>query len=357
MHVPWGWIKQRPHFLAEQLSDTVEVDVFVTKSFRTSNLTANTTKLNITTIFKFPFERFKIIRFINIKIVQFLLKYIYCIEKYKYIWITDLRLYSLIQNLLTNKQKLIYDCMDDVLEFEVLKEQQDELENIENKLFQNADLILFSSKELKSRKVEKYNLLNDSYGLVYNALDRSLINAEIFDDYDSLFEEYKQNNYKVLTYIGTISSWFDFEVIRKSLKDFEDIVYFIIGPIEQNIEVLKHDRIKYFGSVEHKYVTTLVLKSDILVMPFKLNKLVLAVDPVKMYEYIAFGKKIISVKYDELEKFSEHLSLYENYDEFKTILMNLSDIKDVNILNNDFIELNTWKKRKEDIMTLLENIS
>ena len=61
---------------------------------------------------------------------------------------------NLLQNLLTNKQKLIYDCMDDVLEFEVLKEQQDELENIENKLFQNADLILFSSKELKSRKVE-----------------------------------------------------------------------------------------------------------------------------------------------------------------------------------------------------------
>ena len=31
MHIPWGWIKQRPHFLAELLSIDFDVDVFYKK--------------------------------------------------------------------------------------------------------------------------------------------------------------------------------------------------------------------------------------------------------------------------------------------------------------------------------------
>ena len=27
MHIPWGWIKQRPHFFAEKLAKDVIVDV------------------------------------------------------------------------------------------------------------------------------------------------------------------------------------------------------------------------------------------------------------------------------------------------------------------------------------------
>ena len=79
MHVPWGWIKQRPHFLAEQLSDDYEVSVVIPKSFRVPNLTVNNTKMNIRSIIKFPFERFKIVRLVNTIIVQFLFKYIYLI--------------------------------------------------------------------------------------------------------------------------------------------------------------------------------------------------------------------------------------------------------------------------------------
>ena len=92
-------------------------------------------------------------------------------------------------------------------------------------------------------------------------------------------------------------------------------------------------------------------------MPFKLDKLVTAVDPVKMYEYIAFGKKIISVKYNELDKFSQYVSFYENYNEFKKILQSLESDKSVNILNDNFLELNNWENRKKKVVNLIEGMS
>jgi hypothetical protein len=356
MHVPWGWIKQRPHFLAEQLNDDFEIRVMIAKSFKKVDLTINKSKIDVTTFFKLPFDRFKLIRIINIGIVKFLFKYIYAINKYQYIWITDLRLYPLIENIILNNQRLIYDCMDDILEFKSLKKQYNELEDIEKKLFKSSDLILFSSKTLQNRKIEKYNISKNKFGLIYNALDKGFKNNKLYHKYDFIFQQYKDNNYTIITYIGTVSDWFDFDLLKKSLKDFDNIVYFIIGPIEKNIKILKHQRIKYFGAVEHSHIKSIVLKSDILIMPFKINKLIEAVDPVKMYEYITFGKVIISVQYDELIKFYKYLNLYNNYSEFKHILNNVKDIKRVNILDNNFLELNTWESRKDNIISFIDNI-
>ena len=36
MHVPWGWIKQRPHFFAEYLAKDLIVDVYYKKAILVS---------------------------------------------------------------------------------------------------------------------------------------------------------------------------------------------------------------------------------------------------------------------------------------------------------------------------------
>ena len=356
MHIPWGWIKQRPHFLAEELSKSFSIDIYNHKPFRTSSLIKNSSSVSIKNIVQLPFGRFKIIRYLNVYISKLFFKYIYNISNYKYIWITDLRLYPYIKGLLNNKQKIIYDCMDDILEFEVLQKQYMELEDIEKDLFENADFVLFSSEELKNRKVKKYNVNNKTYALVYNALSKELIRTKMYNKYDNIFNKYKEQGYTIVTYIGTISNWFDFGLMQKSLEELDNIVYFLVGPVEHNVEAIKHERIKYFGPVEHKYVKSLILQSDVLVMPFKLNKFIEAVDPIKMYEYIALGKNILSVKYDELDKFLNYIHLYEDYNAFKNILVNLDNSKNDENLNNDFIECNNWENRSDTIVKLLKDI-
>lgn len=354
MHVPWGWIKQRPHFLAEEISKQFAIDIYTPKVYRKNTLIQNNTIQKINTIFKLPFERFSFVRKINNLLMIILLKFIYKISNYKYIWITDLRLYPQIKSVLKNNQKLIYDCMDDVLEFEALKSQKEELEKIEKELFLRADKVFFSSNELYKIKSQKYNLGKNKIEIIYNALDISFLNQEIKDEYDSIFDKYK--DFKIVTYIGTISSWFDFEAIKKSLENIENIVYFIVGPIEANIEVLNHDRVVYIGSVEHKFVKTFIEKSDIMVMPFKLTNLIKSVDPVKLYEYIALGKSIISTKYDEVMKFEEYISFYSSTDEYVDVLnRNLKNIKKTK-LNEEFIYNNSWDNRLEVIENKIHKV-
>lgn len=44
MHIPWGWIKQRPHFFAEKLAEDAVVDVKYKQPFKVTKkhlLTSN----------------------------------------------------------------------------------------------------------------------------------------------------------------------------------------------------------------------------------------------------------------------------------------------------------------------------
>lgn len=68
MHVPWGWIKQRPHFLAEELSKSFSIDVYNHKPFRTSSLIKNSSSVSIKRIVQLPLGRFKTIRYLNVHI-------------------------------------------------------------------------------------------------------------------------------------------------------------------------------------------------------------------------------------------------------------------------------------------------
>lgn len=356
MHVPWGWIKQRPHFLAEELSDSVDIKIFLPKVYRKYSLINNKTNLPLIEVWKFPLERYRLFRVINYYILQFLFKYIYNLNTFSHIWLTDLRLYPYIKKIIHKKQIVVYDCMDDVVQFDVLKKQYIELKTIEKELFSRANIILFSSDELSQRKIKEYRLETKKCDVVYNAFDENLVDGPIYNTFDHQFDLYQNNSFKVLTYIGTISNWFDFKIIERSLNEFNKIVYFIVGPIEPSTQVFKHERIIYFGSVEHKYVKSLILKSDALIMPFKVNTLTEAVDPVKLYEYIALGAKVLSIKYKELDKFGKYISLYEHYDEFREFLKRLDSKEIGHNKPIEFIQKNSWNTRKKQILVkLLEN--
>ena len=64
MHVPWGWIKQRPHFIAEGLNKDYEVRVVFNKNYRMSSVNNDTT-IHIVGLLKLPFGRIKIISKLN----------------------------------------------------------------------------------------------------------------------------------------------------------------------------------------------------------------------------------------------------------------------------------------------------
>ena len=63
---------------------------------------------------------------------------------------------------------------------------------------------------------------------------------------------------------------------------------------------------------------------DILLLPFQVTELTRAVDPVKLYEYIALGRPVLAARYPELHQFASFVTFYDSINDLLERLRNRS---------------------------------
>ena len=146
-------------------------------------------------------------------------------------------------------------------------------------------------------------------------------------------------------------------MIGNSLEKFENLEYLLIGPLHRNVTIPDHERIRYAGTVEHAELAEMTKEVDCFVMPFKLDDSIRAVDPVKLYEYINFGKNIICVEYDEIERFSDYVYFYRDKDEYLEAVAAVMKSNDVKYNHDQRIKLlngSSWAYRCQQITEIMD---
>lgn len=352
MHLDWKYIKQRPHFIAEGLSYFYDINViyFYSKQYlfkNSDNITRNEKEINIKPIFRLPFYENNFIYKINK--IYMKLYFNYLIKQFKpdFLWITFPLQYDFIPT--ENNFKIIYDCLDNITSVNFDEKFMNRLLNLEIKLLERSDLILVPSQSLADKLNERKEC-KDKLSVIRNAFDGKIIDNT--SDPNSRKKIYK------ICYVGTIASWFDFELLEYSLKKFDNIEYHIIGPLD-NIKLDLDPKIKLYGAIEHSKLFDYVNEFDAMIMPFKLNDLITVVDPVKFYEYINYNKPIISIFYNEIKRYTPFVSFYSNKEQFFEVLEELihKGFKK-KYSDNDrikFLKKNSWNDRIQGIIKLIES--
>lgn len=355
MHIDWRWIKQRPHFIAEGLSDFYDITVvhFCSKRYLFRNSDASTTNeknLSILPAYRLPLYQNKVVYSINRVYMQLYFKLL--IKRYNpdFIWITFPQLYDYIPS--NTGCKIIYDCMDDAIGFDFQDFFKSKIVKLEKKLIEDASVIFASSNYLFKSLNENYQC-NDKLILVRNALGGKIINNTPNDSK-------MQDRFKI-GYVGTISQWIDFEKIKITLNKIKNIEYHFIGPYElENIELKQHDRVKFYGPINYDELYDYVKSFDCLIVPFKVDNKIKSADPGKLYGYINYNKPIISVYYDELEYFSPFIYFYSNAEELidllKQMIKNGFTQKYPDLERIEFLKSNSWDKRLNKILKYLNDL-
>ena len=353
MHLDWRWIKQRPHFIAEGLSDFYDVTVvhFCSKRYlfgSSDTSTDNKKNLNLLPAFRLPFYQNNTVYLFNKAYMKIYFKIL--IKKYDpdFIWITFPQLYEYIPS--DTRCKIIYDCMDEATGFDFQNDLNSKILELEKKLIHDASAVFVSSNYLFKKLGETYQC-NDKLIIARNAFDGKII--------DTVDMHKKKETFKI-GYVGTISQLIDFENIKITLDEIKNIEYHFIGPYMLEKE-LKHDKIKFYGAINHEKLYNYVKNFDCLIVPFKLNELVKSVDPVKLYEYINYGKPIISIYYDELDYFSQFIYFYSDTQELISLLKQMIKNQFVPKYSDNervkFLETNSWNLRVAKITKNLAKIS
>ncbi|MED4889246.1 glycosyltransferase [Lysinibacillus fusiformis] len=242
----------------------------------------------------------------------------------------------------------IYDCMDD---HEGFSTNSSEMLSNEENLIYSSDIVLASSQRLYEKMIQK----NPNTLLVRNAGEYNHFSKKTTD----FAGEVRDLKGPIIGYYGAISEWFDIELIRKLAKRNPSWTFVLVGNTFgcDVSHVEKMPNVILTGEVTYESLPSYLYKFDVCLIPFLINNLTLATNPVKVYEYLAAGKPVVSSKLPELEYMKELVYLADTVEDFETsIQQSLSENnKQLVEERKKYAANNTWETRYHEIKQYLIN--
>ena len=269
------------------------------------------------------------------------------------IYPTKLYSYESIDKLYKKGCKIIYDYLDDYNEqvFGVIDHEN--YERHKNFLSDERFLCLTTADKLyqDALNYRKQNVL-----LIENAVD---IHHYTKSNTNIKALERKIKGRKVIGYFGALAAWIDYQLLKSIAETNVDKVILLIGHKYDNqfdANYLNHyDNIILLRPVSYKILPNYAQYFDISIIPFLINETTLATSPLKLFEYMALGKPIISTALPECKKYQSAL-IANNYTEFNNLIeMALNYPQNhsyFSILKNEASK-NTWEARASIIVKAL----
>ncbi len=206
-----------------------------------------------------------------------------------------------------------------------------------------ADMIITTSKQLQKEK-SKYNA---NCHLVPNG-----VNLDIFQH-----PKISTQKTKTLGYIGAVDDRVDFDLIHQITQAMPDYQIDIYGPMKVVLPRLLMDRVKFHGAIPQEALPAKICEMDACLIPFVKNDLTAAIYPLKVNEYLAMGKPVISTNFADLSDFERKISISKNHDDFVSLIK--KEIRYNNRLKVqsriDFAKGNSWDERARMLGQLLSN--
>jgi teichuronic acid biosynthesis glycosyltransferase TuaH len=356
MHVDWDWIKQRPHFIAEELASGFDLTLLYPFNYRRDRLIkrASDARIRRLPLWFIPCrDRYSVLLLLNRFVISGLIWVLIRAIRPEIIWITHPLLYEYFPRR-SGRAKLVYDCMDDPQGFFFPNNTaRERIVRLERRLLEAADLVFVSSARLQELIETRAD------GPARTVLIRNAFGGAILPDKADQAGPIQTPGRVIIGYCGTVSTWFDFAALQYCLDRHPELEFLIIGPVDHAVP-LQHERIHYTGPVPHAELYGHVQDCSALIMPFTTNELVRSVDPIKLYEYINFAKPIIAVYYEEIRQFSGFVDFYTTPEELLRVIQALQAtgfaVKYSARGRMAFLEENSWRVRAELIRARLAGL-
>lgn len=206
---------------------------------------------------------------------------------------------------------LVYDCADEHTAFPGLINKATVLK-MEKELFACADVSLASARELCERKKE----FAPAIGLTPNGADVGHFSKAMQPGLPAP-PEFQNLPRPVVGYVGAISAWFDQEMLAAAARVHPEWSFVLIGPVDTDVSLLNSlPNVRLTGRKDYAVLPAYLKCFDIAVIPFKINELTTGVNPVKLYEYLAAGRPVVSSDLPEVRTFRPHVAIAGNAVEF-----------------------------------------
>ena len=196
--------------------------------------------------------------------------------------------------------RIVYDCHDLLSGF---SNMAPEIVAAEERAFAEADLVLYSSRNL----MDRHPRWKAKAMLLRNGAD-----ADRFSPAES------EGTKPIAGYVGAIEEWFDVAAVRAAAVANPAVRFLLAGRIENQAagRLRELPNVEMPGEVPYEAVPDLMRQFSVGLIPFLVNELTRAADPIKLYEYFACGIPVVSSRLPEVEPHAGLVYLASGPEEF-----------------------------------------
>lgn len=358
-HASFGWnieMKQRPQHLAEALSqkkilyiyrsDVKNDNIYSIKKIKDNLYVLNLDMYSLNVAF---FDAIK-----SINKPKFVHVYATCLNSVDY---------EKIKTYMDKGFKVIYDFVDELSsEISGYNITSKMIEDHEKLLRDKENVLVISTAKKLKDIANNFRGENENNILAPNA-----VNLEDFKNHGHEIGEKIQsivNKRKpIIGYYGALAKWFDYKLIEQLAKERE--IYEIVligmdydGSYDQS-NLKDYSNISYLGMIDYKDLINYSRYFDVCIVPFIKNDITDSTSPLKIFEYMALEKPIVTTDINECKNYESCL-VSKDYDEFirnidKALKLEIDNKEYFNILRRE-AEENTWDNRAELIKEAIKNL-
>jgi glycosyltransferase involved in cell wall biosynthesis len=244
----------------------------------------------------------------------------------------------------------IYYCFDDFVEYPGFNKRH--WQAMEQEFFQTVDGVVFTSRDLIDNKKRPDNLpvLYLPHGVDYEHFSCEKTTPKPM----GVLEKIKK---PIVGFFGTIDTWVDISAIAYLAKRFPQCSFAVVGRAVVPLTVFEGlDNIHFLGQVPYSELPQYARYFDAGLIPFVMNDLTKAVNPLKLMEYYAIGIPVISSRLPDIADVPGPLYFADTHEDFGNRLEEIlgSDLAMLCTQAREVAQQNSWAARAESLMQFAE---
>jgi glycosyltransferase involved in cell wall biosynthesis len=210
--------------------------------------------------------------------------------------------------------KVIYDCIDSLSVHAPDPVMRRILVDWERDLVRSCDAAVVTAEILADG-------LRAIRGDLPIELIRNGVDAQAFTERAAQLSrplDVPQGQSPIVGFVGALYEWIDWELIGRACDALPDAQFVFIGPHNNAsaVEALaKHPNVHVLGPRQYEFIPEYVAAFDVCWVPFKVGEITAAANPVKIYEYLALAKPVVTTTVADHDSFAGLVRVGRDHEE------------------------------------------
>ncbi len=207
---------------------------------------------------------------------------------------------------------VVYHCVDDFSKFTGADKAG--IGAMEQRLVRKSDIVFVSSNALLEAKLrENPNTFLVEHGVDYDHFSKACMPETVVP------ADCAHLKHPVIGFFGLLADWVDFGVVQHLATARPDWSFLLIGEVQTDVSAIRElPNVSILGRRDYKTLPGYCKAFDVAILPFLVNDLTLAANPLKIREYLAAGLPVVATPLPEIRKLDALLRMAATPAEFLT---------------------------------------